>query len=129
MKMKVLSGIAKPVLDELIENGTRTIELRSANNIICLKDVSAGDHLLLSDKKFGDIVPGVEGVIGKIKKISRSMHHVSYSSESIYEEKETTIVRIKIDIAGIGEIREILKKDEVGTLAEVEEKIEAYSAG
>lgn len=128
MEMKVLTGITKPVLNEILEDGKRTIELRSANNIICLQNVSAGNYLLLTNKKHDDVDRGVNGLITKVMKKKDSMHHVSYTSESIYEEKETRITRIKVNLVGLGSIKKIINRDK-GILAEIEERIESYSAG
>lgn len=128
MNIKVLSGIANPVLDELLEQGSRTIEIRSANNVLALKDVSTGNYLLLSNKKFHDIDKGTKGLIAKVERIKKSMHHISYKTESIYEERETSIVRTKIKLAGKGIIKKILNKNK-GIKAKVEEKIGNYNAG
>ncbi|OUJ18350.1 hypothetical protein AMET1_1262 [Methanonatronarchaeum thermophilum] len=129
MKMKVLSGIAQPVLDDLLRDGTRTIELRSANNIMTIFDQKPGDYILLSDKKRDDITRGTNGIIAKIKNKKISMHHISYSTNSIYEERELTIARIKTQTAGLGTIKQIIKQTPQGITTEVKERTEKYSAG
>ncbi|UOY10023.1 DUF473 family protein [Methanonatronarchaeum sp. AMET6-2] len=129
MKMKVLSGIARPVLDDLLRDGTRTIELRSANNIMTILDLKPGDYIFLSDKKRDDINQGTNGIIAKIKNKKISMHHISYSTDSMYEEKELTIARIKTQTAGLGTIQKITKETPRGITSEVKERIERYSAG
>ena len=129
MKMKVLSGIAKPVLDDLIREGTRTIELRSANNIMTILDIQPGDYILLSSKKRDDITKGTNGIITKIQKKKLSMHHISYSTDSMYEEKELTIARIKTQTAGLGTIQKIIEETPKEIKTEVKERTERYSAG
>ncbi|WGI18005.1 DUF473 domain-containing protein [Methanonatronarchaeum sp. AMET-Sl] len=129
MKMKVLSGIAQPVLDELLQDGTRTIELRSANNIMTILDQKPGDHIFLSNKKRDDINKGTNGIIAKIQNKKISMHHISYTTDSIYEEKELTIVRIKTQTAGLGTINKIIKQTPHGITTEITERTERYSAG
>ncbi|OKY77624.1 MAG: DUF473 family protein [Candidatus Methanohalarchaeum thermophilum] len=129
MEMKVLTGIAKPVLDELMESGTRTIEFRSAHNINSIIDISIEEKVFLTNKKKDDICKGTNGIIIDVQKKNISMHHVSYSSNSIYEEHETTIARLKTKLKGLGTVKNVKKSErKEGIIAEIEERVESYSA-
>lgn len=92
-----LTGISKRVVDELMENGVRTIELRSSHNIASAAKLKLGDLVFVTQRSREDLMPGTEGVIARVVASEFGIRRVGVYSRSEVEEKEAEIARLKLE--------------------------------
>ncbi len=116
MKVYGLTGISKRVIDELVEHGVKTIELRSSQNVLAASRAKIGDLVFLTPHSFEDLVPGAEGVLARIMEKNVSLRRVGVFSHEEPEEREMLVARLKLSLVNIcrasryeasGEFREV----------------------
>ena len=67
MEAVVLAGIARRVLDELMRNPYRTIELRGARNVLAVEEaLERTMRLFLTYDPFSDVEVGTEGLLAEL---------------------------------------------------------------
>ncbi|EHP87360.1 DUF473 domain-containing protein [Methanotorris formicicus] len=99
MRIIALAGISPHALSELIKNHIKTLNLKSADNLLALKSVDVGDFIFITSVVKDDIIPGTEGIIGRVKKVS--IVHQKIQSE-VSEERECVVGKIQIEMIGFG---------------------------
>ena len=129
MSYTTLTGILDSVLSDLKNHRLKTIELRSANNLISTLNIGVGDMVFLTKESSQDITCGTTGMIAKVNGLQTTMHRIYQGTEQFYEERETMVSRIQLQVHGFGRIRSI-KEISIGkpTLVEAEE-LPYYEAG
>jgi len=129
MSYTALTGILDSVLSDLKNHRLKTIELRSANNLISTLNIGVGDMIFLTKESSQDITCGTTGMIAKVSWLQTTMHRIYQGTEQFYEERETMVTRIQLQVHGFGRIRSI-KEISVGkpTVVEAEELL-YYEAG
>ncbi len=103
MRLLTLTGISKKVLNELIEYGIKTIEIRSAHNLYTLMRANPGDLLFLTYKSYEDITPGTEGVIARLRRKELGIRKC-YGIEEETDECETIFARIQVEFVNVGRV-------------------------
>ncbi len=104
MRCLVITGVSKRVLDELMRRIIKTIELRSAHNVATALRADIGDKVLLTTSKLHDVDKGTVGVIAEVVGKEVISHSLIFASESMIQENEMTVVRLKLDVKGVGRI-------------------------
>ncbi len=104
MKCLVLTGISRRIIEDLIRRVVRTIELRSAHNIATALKADIGDYVFLTSTRTFDVDKGTLGIIAKIKEKEVHTHSLVFASESLIQESEMTVIRLKLDIKGAGRV-------------------------
>jgi len=104
MKCYVLTGISKRTLDELMRRIVRTIELRSAHNVATALNVDVGDKVLLTSSSLHDVDRGTVGIIAEVVGKEVISHSLVFVSDSVLQEREMTVVRLKLDVKGMGRV-------------------------
>ncbi len=104
MRCLVITGVSKRALDELTRRIIKTIELRSAHNVATALKADIGDKVLLTTSKLHDVDKGTVGVIAEVVGKEVISHSLIFASESMIQENEMTVVRLKLDVKGVGRI-------------------------
>ncbi len=104
MRCLVITGVSKRTLDELMRRIVRTIELRSAHNVATALKAEVGDKVLLTTSKLHDVDKGTVGIIAEVVGKEVISHSLVFASESMIQESEMTVVRLKLDVRGVGRI-------------------------
>ncbi|MDY6864460.1 MAG: DUF473 domain-containing protein [Halobacteriota archaeon] len=122
MSYTTLTGIMDSVLRDLKNQRLKTIELRSANNLISAMNIGVGDMVFLTKESSQDLTCGTTGMIAKVNGLQTTMHRVFQGNEYFYEERETMVTRIQLQAHGFGRIRSV-KDISIGkpTVVEAEE--------
>jgi hypothetical protein len=108
MRLIALAGISPYALSELIKNHIKTLNLKSADNLLALKSAEVGDFVFVTSVVKDDIIPGTEGIIGRIRKIS--ITHQKTQSE-ISEERECVVGKVQIEMIGFGTCVDVAKME------------------
>jgi len=112
MEAVILAGIARRVLDELLKSPYRTIELRSARNVIAIEEaLNEAIKLFLTYDPFEDVSMGTEGLLAELLEARELETRVPWEES---DEREITICRAKVRLIGLGRVVEVEKKG--GTL-------------
>ena len=104
MELLVLGGIARRTLDQLLRNPYRTIEVRSARNVIVVRKLKSGEKLFLTYETPQDITRGTEGIIAKVLKIEEMEQRIPWEES---DEREVTVCRIQLRLIGLGKVFEV----------------------
>ncbi|WP_456396722.1 DUF473 family protein [Thermococcus sp.] len=104
MEVIVLTGISRRVLDDLLRNPYKTVELRSARNIEALEGMERRMRVFLTYETFHDVTRGTEGLIAEILKFEEMDQRILWDES---DEREQTIVRIQLKLLGLGKVIEI----------------------
>ncbi|MFP4655311.1 MAG: DUF473 domain-containing protein [Methanohalobium sp.] len=128
MEHVALTGIAENVMRELKNDTLRTIEIRSPHNFFTVLKLNVGDFVFLTHTSIQDLAPGTTGVVARIMKHHISTHRTFSSTETFYEESETTMARIQLDPRAWARVRKVYSND-IGEITRVEaELISCYKA-
>jgi len=107
MEAVVIAGVARRVLDELLKNPYRTIELRSAKNVIGVeKALSEALKLFLTYDPFEDVRVGTEGLLAEPVEVKEVETRIPWRES---DEREVTVCRVKLRLLGFGRISGIEK--------------------
>jgi len=104
MKCFVLTGISRRILDDLVRRIIRTIELRSAHNIATALKADVGDYVFLTSARTFDVDRGTLGLIAEVRGKEVHTHSLVFASETMIQESEMTVIRLKLNIKGAGRV-------------------------
>ncbi len=104
MRCFVITGISKRTIDELMRRVVRTIEVRSAHNVNTALKVNVGDLVFLTTTRLHDVDRGTAGIIAEVVGKDVHTHALIFTSESVIQESEMTVVRLKLNVRGVGRI-------------------------
>ncbi len=113
MEAIMLSGISKRVLDELLHNPYRTIEIRSARNVEALERAEKGEKLFLTYDPADDVHKGTEGLLTELLKVEEMETRVPWEES---DEREITVCRAKVKLIGLGRVVEVHRKNSLITV-------------
>ncbi len=104
MRCFVITGVSKRTIEELMKRVVKTIELRSAHNVTTALKVDVGDLVFLTPTRLHDIDRGTTGIIAEVVGKDVHTHSLIFASESIIQESEMTVVRLRLNVRGVGRI-------------------------
>ncbi|EHR77598.1 hypothetical protein OCC_10860 [Thermococcus litoralis DSM 5473] len=108
MELLVLGGIARRTLDQLLRNPYRTVEVRSARNVIVTRKLKPGERVFLTYETPQDITRGTEGIIAEVLKIEEMEQRIPWEES---DEREITVCRIQLRLVGLGKVIEVSSED------------------
>ncbi|WP_297063180.1 DUF473 domain-containing protein [Thermococcus sp.] len=109
MEAVILSGMARRVLDELLRNPYRTIELRSARNILAIEEaLNEALKLFLTYDPFEDVSSGTEGLLAELLEAKEIDTRVPWEES---DEREMTVCRARVKLIGLGRVVEVERRD------------------
>ena len=118
MEAVVIAGMARRVLDELIRSPYRTIELRSARNILAVeRAMERAMNLFLTYDPLSDVEVGTEGLLAELLKAEELETRVPWEES---DEREITVCRAKMRLLGLGRVIEVQERGEI-TIVRVRE--------
>jgi len=118
MEAVVIAGMARRVLDELIRSPYRTIELRSARNILAVeRAMERAMNLFLTYDPLSDVEVGTEGLLAELLKAEELETRVPWEES---DEREITVCRAKMRLLGLGRVIEVEERGEI-TIVRVRE--------
>ncbi len=105
MKAVVLAGMARRVLDELMRNPYRTIELRGARNVLAVEAaLERTMRLFLTYDPFSDVDVGTEGLLAELLGAEKLETRIPWEES---DEREVTVCRAKVRLVGLGRVVEV----------------------
>ena len=111
MEAVVLAGIARRVLDELMRNPYRTIELRGARNVLAVEEaLERTMRLFLTYDPFSDVEVGTEGLLAELLGAERLETRVPWEES---DEREVTVCRAKVRLVGLGRVVDVKNQKSV----------------
>ncbi|WP_297536135.1 DUF473 domain-containing protein [Thermococcus sp.] len=109
MEAVILAGIARRVLDELLKNPYRTIELRSARNVLAIEEaINEALRLFLTYDPFEDVSTGTEGLLAELIDARELETRIPWEES---DEREITVCRAKVKLVGLGRVVEVERRD------------------
>ena len=118
MEAVVLAGLARRVLDELMRSPYRTIELRSARNVLAVDEaLQRAMRLFLTYDPFSDVDIGTEGLLAELLKTEKLETRIPWEES---DEREVTVCRAKVRLVGLGRVVEVEREREI-TIVKVRE--------
>ncbi|ASJ01892.1 hypothetical protein A3L09_00770 [Thermococcus profundus] len=109
MEAVLLAGIARRVLDELMRNPYRTVEVRSARNVLAVEKALNGPGILfLTYEPFSDVRAGSEGLIAELVKAEEMDTRIPWEES---DEREITVCRARVKLLGLGRVVSIEKRN------------------
>ncbi len=100
MKVYGLTGISRRVIDELVEHGIKSVELRSSQNVLAASRAKEGDLVFLTPRSQDELIPGAEGVLARILEKKVGLHRIGFTGEEA-EEREMMVARLKLSLVNI----------------------------
>ena len=114
MEAVVLAGISRRVLDELMRNPYRTIELRSAKNVLAVEEaLEKAMRLFLTYDPFSDVDVGTEGLVTELLGVDEMETRVPWEES---DEREITVCRARLKLVGLGKVVEVERKHNTMTV-------------
>ncbi len=110
MEAVTLAGIARRVLDELLRSPYKTLEIRSARNVIALQRARELGRVFLTYETYQDVTVGTEGLLAEILRLDSMEQRVPWEES---DEREVTVCRAQVRLLGLGRIVEIRKRNTV----------------
>lgn len=110
MELLVLGGIARRTLDQLLRNPYRTVEVRSARNVIVTRKLKPGERVFLTYETPQDITRGTEGIIAEVLKMEEMEQRIPWEES---DEREITVCRIQLRLVGLGKVIEVSSEDNI----------------
>ncbi|WP_457752506.1 DUF473 family protein [Thermococcus sp.] len=118
MEAVVIAGMARRVLDELMRSPYRTIELRSARNILAVeRAMEQAMNLFLTYDPLSDVEVGTEGLLAELLKVEELETRVPWEES---DEREITVCRARMRLLGLGRVIEVEERREI-TIVKVRE--------
>ncbi|WP_297416919.1 DUF473 family protein [Thermococcus sp.] len=115
MEAMVLAGISRRVLDELMRNPHRTIELRSAKNVLAVEEaLEKTMKLFLTHDPLTDIDIGTEGILAELLSMEELETRIPWEES---DEREVTVCRARVKLVGLGRVVEIERKHHMMTVS------------
>ncbi|ASJ10657.1 hypothetical protein A3L12_04770 [Thermococcus sp. P6] len=119
MEAVILAGISRKALDGLLRNPYRTLEIRSARNVIALETAKGKGRVFLTYETLQDVRAGTEGLIAEVLQVEGMEQRIPWEES---DEREVTIYRVQVRLLGLGRVVEVRKKNAV-ILASVREML------
>ncbi len=114
MEAVVLAGISRRVLDELMRNPYRTVELRGARNVLAVEEAfNRAMKLFLTYDPFSDVDVGTEGLVTELLGVDEIETRVPWEES---DEREVTVCRARLKLIGLGRIVEVERKHNIITV-------------
>jgi len=107
MRCLVITGVARRTLDELLRRVVRTLELRSAHNVATALKANVGDLVFLTSSRLDDLGRGTTGLIAEVVGKEVISHSLVFASDTMLQECEMTVVRLKLNVRGMGRIAKL----------------------
>jgi len=105
MRAVVLAGMSRRVLDELMHDPYRTVELRGAKNVVAIeKAVGEAEYLFLTYTARSDVRCGTGGLIAEVLNAVELETHVPWEES---DEREVTVCRVKLHLRGLGRVVDV----------------------
>ncbi len=105
MEAVVLAGMARRILDELMRNPYRTVELRGARNVLAIEEALESTlRLFLTYDPFSDVRVGTEGLLVELLGAEKLETRVPWEES---DEREVTVCRAKVKLVGLGRVVEV----------------------
>lgn len=95
------------MIKELLDNGIRTLEIRSPHNFLALLHSSPGDVIFLTEASGPDIVNGTGGMLTRIREVQVVTHKMVQAGADFYEEREAQAARVQLAVVGHGRVRSV----------------------
>lgn len=128
MEYKTLTSISYSAINDLKDHMLRTLEIRSPQNFLASLNINVGDDIFLTPTSAQDLTSGTQGVIATVLQHQVATHRIVSGSESFYEERETTMIRIQLQPRYIGRIRKVVA-NQIGQVTVVDaEAVSFYDA-
>lgn len=110
MEVLILTGITRRTLDQLLRNPYRTLEIRSASNVLVLEHLREGDRVFLTYETLQDITKGTEGIIAKILRMEKMEQRILWEES---DEREQMVCRVQLRLVGLGKVIEIKREGDL----------------
>ncbi len=103
--MYALTCISQRVFKELLFEGIKTIELRSAHNINSIAHVTVGEPVFITCKAEEDITRETEGIIAVVRNLSVGNRR----DDGNHDEYEITAARVQLERHSVAKIKDAVK--------------------
>ncbi|NJE85443.1 DUF473 domain-containing protein [Thermococcus sp. CX2] len=110
MEAVTLTGIARRVLDELLRSPYKTLEIRSARNVIALEKARELRMVFLTHETYQDVMAGTEGLLAELLKLESMEQRIPWEES---DEREMTVCRAQVRLLGLGRIIEVKKRNTI----------------
>jgi hypothetical protein len=108
MALAALTGISPAIIEELKRGKPRTVELTSANNVITLTGVKAGDQVFMTTLDCQDLGPGDGGIMVEVNSVAISMKRViEFTNPLFFEERERMAARMQVRYIGSSVVKQV----------------------
>jgi hypothetical protein len=121
MEAVLIAGITKRLLDELLKNPYRTVELRSARNVLAIeKAMEDIRRAFLTYEPFEDVRIGTKGLITELIEARELNMRIPWEES---DEREITVCRARVKLLGLGRVAEIEERGPI-TIVKVREMLQ-----
>lgn len=104
MRCRVLSGISRSVIEDILRGNLKTLELRNVTNVATALSTDVGDCIFITTAKNIDIDRGVTGIIAEVVGKEVLSHSTVFARSDYVEECEMTVVRLRIKPKSLGRV-------------------------
>ncbi len=109
MRCRVLSGISRNVIEDILRGNLKTLELRNVTNVATALNTEVGECIFITTAKNIDIDRGVTGIIAEVIGKEVISHSTIFARSEYVEECEMTVVRLRIKPKSLGRIVNIYR--------------------
>jgi len=109
MRCRVLSGISRNVIEDILRGNLKTLELRNVTNVATALNTDVGECIFVTTAKNIDIDRGVTGVIAEVIGKEVISHSTIFARSEYIEECEMTVIRLRIKPKSLGRIVNIYR--------------------
>ncbi len=103
--MYALTCISQRVFKELLLEGIKTVELRSAHNINSIAHVTVGEPVFITCKAEEDITRETEGIIAVVRNLSVG----NKRDDGTHDEYEITTARVQLERLNVAKVKDAAK--------------------
>ena len=103
--MYALTCISQRVFKELLLEGIKTVELRSAHNINSIAHVTVGEPVFITCKAEEDITRETEGIIAVVRTLSVG----NKRDDGNHDEYEITTARVQLERLNVAKVKDAAK--------------------
>ncbi|MDD1670839.1 MAG: DUF473 domain-containing protein [Methanomicrobiales archaeon] len=108
MSIAALTGISPAIIADLQHGRPRTVELTSANNVITLTGVKAGDHVFMTSLDCADLGPGDSGIMVEVNSVTITMKRaIEFTNPMYFEERERMSARVQVRYCGTASVKQV----------------------
>ena len=109
MRCRVLSGISRNVIEDILRGNLKTLELRNVTNVATALNTDVGECIFVTTAKNVDIDRGVTGIIAEVIGKEVISHSTIFARSEYVEECEMTVIRLRIKPKSLGRIVNIYR--------------------